>query len=282
VQAEFEYWRQMVRDNKLLRAITTGEIAEYEENGVVMLAQMFSPEWIGSLRDATEVAMANPGPNGEEYARGEGRFFGDLDIAKRHQPFKEFISHSPAAEIVGTIMGASKVNFFYDQLLVKEPGTGESTPWHQDQPYWAVKGFQVASIWLPLDVVAKDTALKYVKGSHRWGPHNPHHFSDNSPYAGTGLPELPNIDAEPEKYEILGWDMEPGDWLVLQAMMVHGSAGNTSSGNRRRAYATRWTGDDARFDRREGEIAIPTSDPGLADGAEMTCDDFPLVWQKAG
>ena len=165
------------------------------------------------------------------------------------------------------------------RLLVKEPGTTECTPWHQDQPYWAVTGYQVASIWLPLDTVAKETALKYVKGSHHWGAHNPHHFSDNSPYEGTGLPELPDIDAQPDKYEILGWDMEPGDCLVFQAMMVHGSAGNASTENRRRAYSTRWTGDDARYDRRQGEVAIPTSDPGLDDGAEMTCDDFPLIWR---
>lgn len=265
--------------SSLLRKITSVEISEYENNGVVMLPGVFSLEWIEYLRDATEVAMLNPGPHGEEYAKGEGRFFGDLDVAKRQSPFREFVHNSPAAEIVGTIMGARKVNFFYDQLLVKEPGTAEKTPWHQDQPYWAVQGYQVASIWLPLDIVAKETSLKYVRGSHRWGAHNPHHFSDNSPYRGTGLPELPNIDADPQKYEILGWDLQPGDCLVFQAMMVHGSAGNTSSENRRRAYSTRWTGHDARYDPREGEVAIPTSDPGLAAGAQMTCDDFPLIWR---
>ena len=270
-----------MRSNKMLREITPAEIQEYLDNGVVMLPHVFSMGWIEYLREATEVAMANPGPHGEEYAKGDGRFFGDLDVAKRHNPFRDFIHQSPAAQIIGTIMASNNVNFFYDQLLVKEPGTGEKTPWHQDQPYWAVKGFQVASIWLPLDAVAKDTALKYVKASHRWGAYNPHHFSDNSPYEGTGLPELPEIDAEPEKYEILGWDMKPGDCLVFQAMTVHGSAGNTSPANRRRAYSTRWTGDDARYDGRTGEVAIPTSDPGLNNGAKMDCTDFPLVWQKS-
>ena len=103
---------------------------------------------------------------------------------------------------------------------------------------------------------------------------------DNSPYEGTGLPELPDIEANRDEYEILGWDMEPGDCLVFQAMIVHGSDGNTSLDNRRRALATRWTGDDARYDRRSGEVAIPTSDPGLADGAEMDCEDFPVIWRR--
>jgi hypothetical protein len=45
-------------------------------------------------------------------------------------------------------MGSSAVNFFYDQLFVKEPGTTERTPWHQDQPYWALQGSQICSVWV--------------------------------------------------------------------------------------------------------------------------------------
>ncbi|MEC8985158.1 MAG: phytanoyl-CoA dioxygenase family protein, partial [Actinomycetota bacterium] len=116
-----------------------------------------------------------------------------------------------------------------------------------------------------------------VKGSHRWPAHNPHHFGDDSPYEGTGLPELPNIDTEIEEYEILRWDMVPGDCLVFQGMSVHGSPGNASEVHRRRALATRWCGNDARYRRKAGEVAIPTSDPGLADGDLLDCDLFPPI-----
>jgi ectoine hydroxylase-related dioxygenase (phytanoyl-CoA dioxygenase family) len=47
-----------------------------------------------------------------------------------------------------------------------KPITAERTPWHQDQPYWAVTGRQVASIWLPLDPVDRSASIRYVKGSH--------------------------------------------------------------------------------------------------------------------
>jgi ectoine hydroxylase-related dioxygenase (phytanoyl-CoA dioxygenase family) len=267
-------------DKRTARAITANETAEYRKNGVVKLPGIFDLGWIDCLREAVEAALANPGPLAEEYAKGGGRFFGDLDVAKRHAAFRNFVHNSPAAEIVGTIMDSSKVNFFYDQLLVKEPGTAEPTPWHQDQPYWAVSGWQVISIWLPLDYVAKGSSLKYVKGSHHWGPHNPHNFADDTPYQGTGLPELPDINANRADYEFLGWDMEPGDCLVFQGMIVHGSDGNTSLQNRRRALATRWTGDDARYAVRSGQTAIPTSDPGLKHGDLMDCDDFPVIWRK--
>lgn len=73
-----------MRSSTMLRKITHNETQEYLNNGVVMLPRVFSMAWIEYLRDATEVAMANPGPHGEEYAKGNGRFFGDLDVAKRH------------------------------------------------------------------------------------------------------------------------------------------------------------------------------------------------------
>lgn len=256
---------------------------EYERDGVVCVRQGFDDSWIQRLREAVEVAISSPGPHAEEYGKpgATGRFFGDIDVWRRHEPFQRFVFESPAAAIAGTVMGASAVNFFYDQLLVKEPGTSARTPWHQDQPYWAVSGWQVCSIWMPLDPVSKDVAVEYVAGSHRWGQaYNPEHFSDGSPYQGTNLPALPDIYAERDRYDIRSYEMEPGDCLVFQAMIIHGAPGNPSR-QRRRALATRWTGDDARYYRRGGEIAIPTFDPGLEPGAAMTCEAFPLVWRSS-
>jgi ectoine hydroxylase-related dioxygenase (phytanoyl-CoA dioxygenase family) len=228
-------------------------------------------------------AVANPGPHGEVYTKaGEpGRFFGDLDLWQRLPRFRRYVFESPAAAIAAAVMRSQSVNLFYDQLLVKEPRTRERTPWHQDQPYWAVDGRQVCTVWLPLDPVARASGVEYVAGSHRWGrAFNPRHFRDHSPYAGTGLEELPDIEAQRDEYEILAWDVEPGDCIAFQAMVVHGAAGNASAARRRRALATRWTGDDARYAVRSGEVAIPTSDPGLADGDPLDCALFPRVWPR--
>jgi len=255
-------------------------IAAYDRDGAVCLRGVFPAAWIDFMREGVERAMAAPGPLAEEYERhGSGRFFGDLDVWKRHAHFRRFVMESPAAEVAGRIMGASRVNFFYDQLLVKEPGTAARTPWHQDQPYWAVAGRQVASVWLPLDPVDIETSPEFVAGSHAWPAFSPYHFVDGTPYRDTGLPPLPDIEAERSRHRILRFAMEPGDCLVFQAMIVHGAPPNRSM-RRRRALATRWTGDDAHYCIRRGEVAIPTSDPGLEHGDPMTCEDFPLVWQR--
>jgi ectoine hydroxylase-related dioxygenase (phytanoyl-CoA dioxygenase family) len=263
------------------RPIEPREREIYEREGVVCLRAVFPLAWVDFLAVAIEEAMASPGPHAEEYTRpGEsGRFFGDLELGERLPSFRRFALESPAAEIAGRIMGATRARFFYDQLLVKEPGTQERTPWHQDQPYWAVSGRQVSSIWLPLDPVPLSSAVEYVCGSHLWPEFSPYHFSDGTPYSETGLDPLPDIEAQRDRLRIARFAMEPGDCLAFQAMIVHGAPGNPTSG-RRRALATRWTGDDARYCRRRGEVAIPTKDPGLEHGAPLTGARFPLVWQE--
>ncbi len=260
--------------------IGEAEIRRYEIDGVICLRGAFSARWIEQMGAAVDTAMAAPGPLAEDYVgrEGTGRFFGDLDIWQRHPPFRRFVFQSPAAAIAGHIMRATRVNFFYDQLLVKEPGTSEATPWHQDQPYWAVSGRQVCSIWLPFDAVERSTCPQFVRASHTWPEFSPYHFADGTPYEGTGLPPMPAIEGE--GHDILDWQLAPGDCLVFQAMIVHGAPANHGQ-NRRRALATRWVGDDARYYRRPGEVAIPTSDPGLADGAVMGCQAFPLAWSAS-
>ncbi|NQW08751.1 MAG: phytanoyl-CoA dioxygenase family protein [Alphaproteobacteria bacterium] len=263
-----------------LTSITDADRVAYARDGIVCLRRQFDADWMTVMGRAVDAAMVAPGPHGEEYtpAGGRGRFFGDLDVWRRHEPFRRFVFQSPAAEIAGRIMGSDTATFFYDQLLVKEPGTAERTPWHQDQPYWAVSGRQVCSVWVPFDPVAEDACVEYVAGSHAWPEFSPYHFADGRPYAGTGLPTLPDIEAERDRHRILRFALEPGDCLVFQAMIVHGAPGNASQ-RRRRALATRWTGDDARYCVRPGEVAIPTSDPGLAHGDRLAGEMFPLIWR---
>lgn len=259
------------------------EVEGYQSDGVICLRGAFDDEWIARMREAVEEAMARPGPHAEIYTPegGPGRFFGDLDLWRRLPSFRRFVFESPAAELAGRVMNARKVNLFYDHLLVKEPGTRERTPWHQDQPYWAVDGQQVCTIWLPLDVVPREACVEFVAGSHRWQRvFNPYHFQDGSPYEGTGLETMPDIDAQRDQHRILTWSLEPGDCLVFQAMIVHGAPGTAALSERRRALATRWTGDDARYAVRDGETAIPTSDPGLEHGDLLDSEAFPVVWRR--
>lgn len=153
------------------RSPTALELAEYDATGVVCLREVFPLDWIETMQAAVDVAMADPTEFAEEYTptnAQSGRFFGDLDVWRKHSEFARFVHESAAAAIAAAVMRSSSATFFYDQLLVKEAGTAERTPWHQDRPYWAVQGTQVASVWLPLDSIPATSAVEYVSGSHLW------------------------------------------------------------------------------------------------------------------
>ncbi len=265
-----------------LRSLTTAEVETYESDGVVRLSGLFGPAWVELLRTGVEQCMANPGPHAVIGDRAlPGFFFGDQDMWWRLDGFRQFVLASPAPAVAAQLMRASRINFFFDQVIVKEPGTEQRTPWHQDQPYWAVSGRQVCALWLALDDVAADSSVEFVLGSHRWDVEfNPQHFADGSGYEGTGLPPLPDIEGHRDQYRIASFDVRAGDVVAFSAMTVHGAPGNRSLARRRRAVSKRWCGDDARYLVRPGEVAVPSKDPGLRNGEPLGGELFPRAWPR--
>jgi ectoine hydroxylase-related dioxygenase (phytanoyl-CoA dioxygenase family) len=187
-------------------------------------------------------------------------------------------------------MGSSKAIFYHEHLLIKEPGNLSRTPWHQDQPYYPVAGRQVCSIWMPLDPVPVESSLQFVKGSHSQGRlFWPRKFATQKNYQlkneddSTGLKDFDSvpddIDSRPEKYKILSWALEPGDCVVFYGATLHGAAGNVSLNTSRRAFSTRWFGEEARFVYRPWELSPPFTG-GLKPGESMACELFPLIWPE--
>ena len=43
----------------------------------------------------------------------------------------------------------------------KEPGTQRATPWHQDLPYYCVDGAQTVSLYVSLDEVPAEIAVRF-------------------------------------------------------------------------------------------------------------------------
>jgi ectoine hydroxylase-related dioxygenase (phytanoyl-CoA dioxygenase family) len=201
----------------LPRAITAEEITEYREGGAAVIRGVLSLAWVERLGRAVDRILANPGSASIEYTPKEkkGRYYGDFFVWLRDPDFKALMMDSPLPELAAQLMGASRVSFFYDQLLVKEPGTAEPTPLHQDLPYWPVRGEHIMSVWVPFDPVRFDSgAVRYVHGSHRWGKlYAPKTFAQNTGfgamYAKSGFEEMPPEATLLNGQRILKWD-RPG------------------------------------------------------------------------
>ncbi len=263
------------------RAVSDEEIRQFERDGIVVLRGFFDKGWLEKLAVLAEQVMADPGPLSMELEKGDGpgRFFFDTFMWTRIEGFRDFVFRSPAAAVAGALMGASKVNIFFDQLLIKEPGTRERTPWHHDQTYWPVRGSQVCSLWLALDHVDKASgAVEYVRGSHKWGTwYKPPAFAGDDRYQ-IELPPVPDVEAIRDELDIIQFEMEPGDCTVHHGLLVHGAPGNSVADRRRRAVVTRWAGDDAIY-APHPKIQPMAWDPDIPPGGPLDSDLWPIVWQ---
>jgi len=228
------------------RVLNADEIDRYREDGVVMIKQAIDPNWLRLIEAGVEKARANMSIQGRFMSRKTRGYQMDTFLWKHVDEIRDAVYYGPFVHWAQQLMGSREVRFFYDQMFVKEPGTDAPTPWHQDLSFWPIRGEQITSFWIPLDPVTRESSgLMYVRGSHRWN----RQFKAISPdYVAAIIDEemddVPDINASPEQYELLDWEMEPGDILMFHPLTLHGSYGNSHRTRRRRALALRWTGDD--------------------------------------
>jgi ectoine hydroxylase-related dioxygenase (phytanoyl-CoA dioxygenase family) len=267
-----------------MATLNAEDIEAYRRDGIVCLRGVIPAEWLDVLARGVDRNLREPGPYGKRYTpEGKpGMFFGDYCNWARIPEYRDFMFKSPAASIAGQLMGARKVNLFHEHVLVKEPGTSEPTPWHQDQPYYVVNGDHVCSMWIPLDPVPRQTCPEYVAGSHRWGKwYTPKRFADGDdhPSRQKDFVAVPDVEAARGDYDIRGWSLEPGDCLAFHALTLHGAPPNTTN-LRRRAFSARWTGDDAVYVLRDGFMSPPPPPEGAPEvGSAMDSAAFPVVWR---
>jgi len=275
--------------------VDSAKVEAFQRDGAVLLPGLFRDgSWVDELRRAIDANRAEPGPLHKIRTPpgNPGELFVDFQLWQRHAEASQFVFHSPAAETIARLLGSDRVWYYHDHLLVKEPGTREPTPWHHDQPYYPVDGEMVVSLWLPLDPVPEEIAVKWVAGSHKWGREFAPVFFDP---AATSLdtagaakrrfePIPEDMDAELARngHKTLCWATEPGDVIAFHGKTLHSAPGNANSTQRRRrAWATRWFGSDAHYaERPAGMLTSPNLEGhGLRPGDPMGRSSlFPLVW----
>jgi ectoine hydroxylase-related dioxygenase (phytanoyl-CoA dioxygenase family) len=228
------------------RTLTTEELRRYHDDGVVMIKNAIDANWLKLIEAGIDKARTDMSLQGRFMSRKTRGYQMDTFLWKHVDEIRDAVYYGPFAHWAQQLLGSKEVRFFYDQMFVKEPGANAPTPWHQDLSFWPIRGEQITSFWIPLDAVTRESSgLMYVRGSHKWTQR----FKAISPdYVAAIIDEkmddIPDINANPERYELLDWEMEPGDILMFHPLTLHGSHGNTHRTRRRRALALRWTGDD--------------------------------------
>jgi hypothetical protein len=254
--------------------------AELERDGVVMLKGALTQDAFAKVEAAVEWSLAHPSPTAVRFYPGEtATFFED-----RGRSHAGLVRETGLDTMLSALWGVDRMWYLGEQLFLKEGGEARRTPWHQDTSYLRMVGSQLVACWISLDALPKEHCLEFVRGSHQGELFNGSAFAahdDTAPlYKRSRLPRLPDIQAGRDAFDILAWDVEPGDVIVFHLGTLHGGAG-TSPGLRRRTVSLRFLGPDVVFDGRprdevgaqEGnDAALASTYAGLKHG-----DPFPTA-----
>ncbi len=180
-------------------------------------------------------------------------------------------------------MESNVARLYHDHVLVREPGTSQRTPWHQDLPYYNVEGHQNVSMWIPVDPVQRNSTLELIAGSHLGPWYMPRTFLDEQAkwFEEGSLAELPDLAADPRTCPVVGWELESGDAVCFNMLTLHAAGG---TGDRtRRVLSIRFLGDDMVHAPRSWVTSPPF--PGLEKelpaGASMDHPLFPVLWERS-
>jgi ectoine hydroxylase-related dioxygenase (phytanoyl-CoA dioxygenase family) len=259
------------------------ELAEaFATDGVVCVRGVLDRGELAAAAAAIESVLASPGPLTQvaSGAGDPGRFTEDFCRWQEIAEIERLARHSRVPQIAATLMATPQVRFYHDHVLVKEGGTRQRTPWHQDQPYYNVDGRGV-SAWIPVDPVPEAGCLELVAGTHRGPWLMPRTFLRGEArwFPEGSLAELPDIEADRSAFDIRRFGLEPGDAIFFDFLTVHGAPGFPYEG-RRRVLSLRYLSAGARHAPRRWRTSPPFDglDRELADGAAMEHPLFPVVW----
>ena len=234
--------------------------AEFQRDGACVVRGLLDDVEVTRLRAGIDQNMAAPSERALEGGgdAGSGRFFEDFRNWTRIADYEEVIRGSRLGEVAARLMGSREVRLHHDHLLVKEPGTTIRTPWHQDQPYYNLDGFDTVSFWIPLDPVSRESTLEFVAGSHAsrtW--YMPRSFSTTARSCSTRARSRRCRTSRPTAAPIRSsaGPLEPGDAVAFNMLTLHAAAG---SQRRRRAFSVRLVGDDVRIAVRPTPRARPS------------------------
>lgn len=266
-------------------SLSPSVIEDYQRDGAVVIRGALDAGELALLERGIEANLAAPGPLAAVASAADdpGRFFEDFCNWQRIPEYEHIMRHSALPSISAQLMQSQRVRLYHDHLLVKEAGTRQPTPWHQDQPYYNVDGRQNVSFWIPVDPVPRESTLEFLAGSSDGTWYMPRTFMTQQAkwFPEGSLADVPDMALAANLERIIGWALAPGDLVAFHMLTLHASAGSAA---RRRVFSARYLGDDMVHAPRPWRTSPEF--PGLADqlaaGSPLSHPLFPEVWRPPG
>lgn len=264
--------------------LTREQVASYNKQGFVATTEpLLSDAEVERLREALAEVIAGTAPGKPVLLRNlaGGDLQGDavviqiVNIWQAHPAFKEHAFRPDLVEMVAQLCPTQALRIWHDQIQYKPPTVGSATRWHQDFPAWPVLSpASQCTAWVALDdVTLANGCLRFVPGSHKWGPQKLGTGEDFSPqFDPAQLPPGAKVEAVPV-------EVPKGAVSFHHSLTWHGSAPNPS-GNHRRAIAVHYMAGETRYVASGKHVMSPFIH--VADGEPVSGDAFPVVGGTAG
>jgi len=225
--------------SRQISAVTADEKEMYERDGVVILRQRFSKEWLDELRRGMNKDLAHPSARTVRHTAdtAKSHYYEGFWIWSQVPEIENFCRSSPAATLAAGLMDArERVNLIMDNWFIREAGCRGRPPWHHDVSFFDFEG-PMTVLWLPLADCKAGDGLTFIRGSHKWGKHfkrvrfsgfnNSKHSSNVAgdkviSVKGVDYEPIPDVDASPEDFDLTEFDMRMGDALFFDIRTVHG------------------------------------------------------------
>ncbi len=259
-------------------SLTPDEIAQFDAHGFLVLRNRIPAPLLTRLRDAADRWIAEGrqfgegSPDGKDYkwaTRGGARRMFRVDyLHSKGQPASLELLGSPA--VLGIAESLAGVNFVptYESMVFKDEGDGAAIDWHQDAVH--PRTHRIFNIDVYLDASrAGEGALRVAPGSHL-GPVDVCQLQEEYGWDAPGVIQV---------------ELDPGDVLVHDVMVVHGSEAVTGNRLRRTIYyefraaeqiAAVGPWDAGWVDRRLRLLPV-----ALREHARANPDESPFAWNIA-
>lgn len=209
-------------------------LAEFEENGFVILPDLFSGEEVAEMRRAVDRAFAQTDPaNIKEKNSGVVRMAMGLHL--RDETFAKLVRHprlvEPAQQLRGEDLYVQQV-----KVNVKAAYEGELWQWHQDFSSHHHEDGAPQPLALNLHIFLDDVnefngPLYFMKGSHKFGPIGTWHDTESTSFP-LWVVERESVRKVAETCPLVSATGKAGTALIFGDCLVHGSPPNMSPWNR--------------------------------------------------
>ena len=262
--------------------VTDDDIGCYQRDGAVLIKGALEPEALRLLETGVEEVYRHPGKRFTSIssASGEGETVVREYVTQDSPALCELMKSGVVGRIGSALMQTPSAQLVLDQVFYKSKGPIVPTPWHQDTAFLRVRGNELIRLWFPCDYSPRELTVQVVRGSHRWNvvynttgekPNETMIVATGSTHDPNGvgdavLPPVPDVARYRDSFDILSWDVEPGDAIAFQGNMLHGAGGHPGHDRPRRAFAVMLGGPNLRYHAPKGK-AFPV--PGKIQGLKL-------------